>query len=274
MKKRSFRIVPILLALAFVAWQYFGSEKFVNPETGQVARVALSESQEQRLGLQSYQQVLSESKVIPSGPQADLVRRVASRLAPVTGDAARKFDWSVSLVDNPQINAFCLPGGKIVVYTGILRVTQNEAGLAAVMGHEMAHATARHGSQRMLQSKLMQTAAVGASISLADMEPQQRQATMAVLTGAAQYGAILPFSRGHELEADRIGLRYMARAGYDPREAVEFWKRMAQVGGQKPAEFASTHPADGNRVAQLQKLMPEALAEYEKATGKRLPDLN
>lgn len=274
MKKRSFRIVPILLALAVVAWQYFGSEKFTNPETGQVARVALSESQEQRLGLQTYQQVLSESKVIPSGPQAELVRRVAGRLAAVTGDAARKFQWSVSLVDNPQINAFCLPGGKIVIYTGILKVTQTEAGLAAVMGHEMAHATARHGSQRMLQSKLMQTAAVGANFSLAEMEPQQRAATMAVLTGAAQYGAILPFSRGHELEADHIGLLYMARAGYDPREAVEFWKRMGQVGGQKPPEFASTHPSDGSRVAQLQKLLPEALTEYEKATGKRLRELN
>ncbi|HEY5891591.1 MAG TPA: M48 family metallopeptidase [Chthoniobacterales bacterium] len=266
--KRSIRIIPILIALLVVAWQYFSSEKFVNPETGESHRGALSEAQEDRLGLQSYQQVLSEERVIPSGPQVDMVRQVAQRLAGATGDASKKFQWAVSVVDSQQVNAFCLPGGKIVVYTGILPVAQTPAGLATVMGHEMAHATSRHGSQRLLQSQLMQTAMTGAQFSMADLDYQSQRTLISLLGGAAQYGAILPFSRNHELEADHIGLVYMARAGYDPREAIEFWKRMAQAsGGQQPPEFASTHPSNYNRIQQLQSYMPEALKIYEQSKG-------
>lgn len=149
--KRRIHYLPIFLALAFIAWKYFSSEKFINPETGESHRVGMSETQEQRLGLQSYQQVLSEEQVLRSGPEVDLVKRVAGRLAAATGDAAKNFEWAVSVVRSEQANAFCLPGGKIVVYTGILPLTQGEAGLATVMGHEMAHATSRHGSQRVLQ---------------------------------------------------------------------------------------------------------------------------
>jgi predicted Zn-dependent protease len=141
-------IMPLLIAGLVMLGQYMRSQKFVNPETGRAARVALSSEQEEALGFQSYQEVLSQSQVVSRGAEHDLVVRVASRLEPVTGDAARNFKWDVSVVQSPQVNAFCLPGGKIVVYTGILPYTQTEAGLAAVLGHEMAHAVARHGSPK------------------------------------------------------------------------------------------------------------------------------
>ncbi len=268
MQPRKIHLIPIVLAIAFIAFKYFSAEKFINPETGEAHRVGMSETQEGRLGLQSYQQVLSEEHVVNSGPEVDLVKRVASRLAGATGDAAKNFEWAVSVVQSDQVNAFCLPGGKIVVYTGILPVAEGEAGLATVMGHEMAHATSRHGSQRMLQSQLMQAGMMGAQMSVSDLDYNQQRTVIALLGGAAQYGAILPFSRGHETEADRLGLTYMARAGYDPREAIEFWKRMSKGGGQKPPEFASTHPSDGSRIANLERLMPEAVKIYE-ASRKR-----
>jgi metalloendopeptidase OMA1, mitochondrial len=262
MRRRKFILFPIVIAAAVALFQYFGAEKFKNPETGRTTRVALSSDQEEQLGLQSYREVLSQSEVVRSGPEYDMVVRVAERLAGATGDAAKDFKWQVSLIRNPQVNAFCLPGGKIAVFTGILPYAKNEHGLAAVMGHEMAHAVARHGSQRLLRSSLTQTLITGASFSMSDMDYQQRQAVMAALGAGAQYGVLLPFSRDHEIEADQIGLLYMARAGYDPRESITFWKRMSEAGGQQPPEFASTHPSHGTRIQQLEQFMPKALAEY------------
>jgi predicted Zn-dependent protease len=177
--RRSWKIYPLIIAAIVIAFQFFNSEKFVNPETGRKTHVALSTDQEKALGLQSYQEVLSQADVINSGPEYDQVVRVARRLAGATGEAGKKFDWEVSVVRSSQANAFCLPGGKIVVYTGILPITKTDAGLAAVMGHEMAHATSRHGSQRVFQSQLAQTAMMGASFSLSDMDPQKRQTLMA-----------------------------------------------------------------------------------------------
>jgi predicted Zn-dependent protease len=265
-RRKGLMIAPLLIAGLVMLGQFFRSEKVVNPETGRAARVALSSQQEERLGLQSYQEVISQSRVITSGPEHDLVARVASKLAPATGEAAKDFKWEVSVVDSPQINAFCLPGGKIVVYTGILPYTQTEAGLAAVLGHEMAHAVARHGSQRLLRSSLTQTFMMGAtaSLSMSDMDYNQKRAAMAALGAGAQYGVLLPFSREHETEADEMGLLYMARAGYDPREAITFWERMSQAGGAQPPEFASTHPSNSSRIRDLQDFMPKALAEYER----------
>jgi predicted Zn-dependent protease len=265
-RRRGLVIAPLFIAVLVMVGQYFSSQKVVNPETGRAARVALSSEQEETLGLQSYQEVLSQSRVIESGPQFDLVRRVAQKLAPVTGEAAKDFKWAVSVVDSEQANAFCLPGGKIVVYTGILPYTETEAGLAAVMGHEMAHAVARHGSQRLLRSSLAQTLMMGASasLSMSDMDYQQRRAAMAALGAGAQYGVLLPFSREHETEADKMGLLYMARAGYDPREAITFWERMAKAGGAQPPEFASTHPSNESRIRDIEAFMPKALAEYGK----------
>ena len=265
MNRRHLTVFPILIALVFAAYQYFGAEKAVNPETGRKARVALSTEQEAALGVQSYREVLSQSDTITSGPEYAMVDRVARRLAVAVGDDARNFQWQVTLIRNDQANAFCLPGGKIAVYTGILPYTQNEAALAAVMGHEMGHAIARHGSQRMLQNNLTQTILAGAQYSFTDMDPRQRVAVMAALGVGAQYGVLLPFSREHETEADEMGLIYMARAGYDPREAVKFWERMSSAGGSQPPQFMSTHPAHATRIQHLEALMPKAEAEYSKS---------
>jgi metalloendopeptidase OMA1, mitochondrial len=262
------RVVPIAIALVVVMFQFLSSEKAVN-EAGRSARYALNPEQEEALGLQSYQRVLSEVQTVSSGPEYELVKRVAQRLSAATGDAANKFDWKVSVVRSSQVNAFCLPGGKIVVYTGILPVAKSEAGLATVMGHEMAHATLRHGSERLLQQKATQTIMTGVQGSVGDRSYEQQRAVMGALGAGAQYGVLLPFSRDHESEADAVGLRYMARAGYDPREAIEFWKRMSRVssGGEKQPEFMSTHPSDATRIENLERLMPEALQQYQKAGG-------
>ena len=152
MRRSAIRLLPIAIAILFAGYQYFSADKFTN-EAGRTTRAALSPEQEQVLGLQSYQQVLSQVQTVNSGPEYEMVRKVAARLAKATGSASKGFDWQVSLVRSPQINAFCLPGGKIVVYTGILPVAKNEAGLATVMGHEMAHATSRHGSGRARNSE-------------------------------------------------------------------------------------------------------------------------
>src|SRR5215475_858322 len=267
-RRRRLILWPLAIAAAFAAFQYFSSQKYVNPETGRAAHVALSEGQEAALGLQSYQDVLSQSQVVNSGPQVELVRKVMNRLEAATGTAGKNMDWQVSVVDSPQANAFCLPGGKMVVYTGILPVARSEAGLATVLGHEMAHATSRHGSQRLLQSEVSNTLLTGAnaSVALGDMDMRQKMAVMAAVGAGAKYGVILPFSRNHESEADEISLFYMARAGYDPHEAIKFWERMEQnSNGPQTPEYLSTHPSHGTRIQRLNEHMPRAEEEYNKA---------
>jgi predicted Zn-dependent protease len=238
MERRHIKWIPLLLAGLFFAYQYFSSEKFVNPETGRKSHVAMSTQEEALLGLQSYQQVLAQSESIDSGPELEMVKRVASRLATATGNAGADFDWQVSLIRSPQVNAFCLPGGKIVVYTGILPVQQN----------------------------LAQTALTGVAISLSDMDYDKQRAVMGALGVGTQFGVLMPFSRKHESEADEIGLLYMARAGYDPRESIRFWQRMENAGGAQPPEFLSSHPSHGTRIQQLEAEMPKALEEYSKSS--------
>ena len=268
MERRHIKWVPLVLAALFFAYQYFSSEKFVNPETGRKSHVGLSVQEEAALGLQSYQQILSQAPTMSSGPEVDLVQRVVQRLVGSTRDAGKDFDWRVSVVQSPQVNAFCLPGGKMVVFTGILPIANNDASLATVLGHEMAHATSRHGAQRMLQQNLTQTALVGIAGSLSDMDYEKQRAVMGALGAGAQYGVLMPFSRKHESEADHIGLIYMARAGYDPRESIGFWRRMDEAGRVQPPEFLSDHPSHGTRIQQLESWMPEALKEYQ-SSGTR-----
>src|SRR3569623_1378986 len=160
-RRTTLKLAPLAIAAVIILFQFLCAERFTNPETGRTERVALSHDQEQALGEQAYQEVLSTSDVVESGKQAETVRKVASKIAAHTGDAAKDFQWETSLVNSPQINAFCLHGGKIVVYTGILAVAQDEAGLATVIGHEVAHAVARHGAQRVFQNSLLQTALAG-----------------------------------------------------------------------------------------------------------------
>lgn len=265
MERRHIKWLPLVIAGIFFAYQYFSSEKFVNPETGRKSHVGMSVQQESALGFQSYRQVLAQSQTIDSGPELEMVKRLAGRLASATGQAGSNFDWQVSLIRDPKVNAFCLPGGKIVVYTGIIPVAQSEAALATVLGHEMAHATSRHGAQRVLQQNLAQTAMTGVAASLSDMDYDKQRAVMGALGAGAKFGVLMPFSRKHESEADHIGLIYMARAGYDPRESIRFWGRMESAGASQPPEFLSTHPSHGTRIQQLETLMPKALEEYNRA---------
>jgi len=264
------KLAPLIIAGVVILFQFLSADRFTNPETGRVQRVSMSTDQEETLGLQAFQEVLASSDVVESGPAAEAVRRVSSRIAAQTGSAASSFKWQVSVVNSEQVNAFCLPGGKIVVYTGILPVAKTEAGLATVIGHEVAHAVARHGAQRVFQNSLVQTALIGASFSLSDMDFRQRQTIMGLLGAGATYGVMLPFGRDHEVEADQMGLLYMARAGYDPREAIPFWERMGQAAGNgQPPEFMSTHPSHGTRIQNLQAFMSRAIEEYEKSKGQQ-----
>lgn len=256
-RRRRFLWAPIFIALLAIAYQYLSSEQYTNPETGRTARVALSPSQEATLGLQGFREVLSQSRVVSSGPEVAMVNRVAQRLIAVVDTGQQRFNWDVRVLESDQANAFCLPGGKIAVYTGILPIAATDDGLAAVMGHEIAHATARHGAQRLLQQQMTQTALMGVDASTAQMDTQERRNILGLLGAGVQFGVVLPFSRDDENEADEIGLRYLLRAGYDPEAAVAFWQRMEQAGGAHPPEWASTHPANESRISNLKRLIQE-----------------
>jgi len=177
-------------------------------------------------------------------------------------DRLKGYDWEVNLVQDNQINAWCMPGGKIVVYTGLLPVTKNEDALAAVMGHEVCHALLQHGNQRMSQALIQQLGGVALSVALADKPQETRNLFLAAYGVGTQVGVMLPFSRSHELDADRWGLIMSAMAGYDPREAIGLWERMEKAGGGKAPEFLNTHPSEGRRIERLQRIMPEAMEYY------------
>jgi predicted Zn-dependent protease len=254
-----------------------------NPYTGRHQLVMVPESYEQKLGAQSYAQVVQDPKNhISNDPrEVEPVRRVADRIIEAAkqskyADTAKKFQWEVSVIkDDKTANAFALPGGKIAVYTGIFPFAKTEAGLAAVLGHEVTHALARHGAERMSQGVLAQVGLEAAAIAMAaeQINPLTTQAAMAALGAGTQVGVLLPFSRKHESEADYVGILLAADAGYDPREAIALWQRMESSGGKQPAEFLSTHPSHGTRVKQLEEWMPEALQHYDKSPHAPNADL-
>ena len=191
-----------------------------------------------------------------------MVQRVGERIAAVADDPG--FAWEFTLVNSAEKNAWCLPGGKVAVYTGILEITQDEDGLAAVMAHEIAHAIAQHGAERMFQQQLTQIGLTAVSTTLGGLSPQAQGAVMALFGAGAQFGVLLPFSRDMESEADHIGLIYMARAGYNPEAAIGLWERMAaDREGPEVPEYTSTHPSDEARIRDLRKWLPEAMKEYE-----------
>jgi predicted Zn-dependent protease len=273
------RFLPIVLALLAA-----GVMVIRGCDQGPFGRhriVGLSPAEETRLGVQAFQQVLSQSEIVSGGPVADAVQRVARRLADAAsrpdvlkalGIAPRQFEWEFRLVRSNQVNAFCLPGGKVVVYTGILPVAETEAGLATVLGHEIGHALARHSAERMAQEQLVRLGQVAVAGSIGDLSPDQQRQVMAVLGAGSQVGVLLPFSRKHESEADHIGLILMAAAGYDPREAPRFWERMQRAGSGRNPEFLSTHPSPEHRTRDLQGWLNEAMPVYErspKADGSR-----
>jgi predicted Zn-dependent protease len=251
-----------------------------NALTGKKQLTLLPESELQTMATTEYQQFLSTNKVVTTtnNRDAEMVKRVGQRIVKAVenyyaekgmSDKLTGFKWETNLVDDKAVNAWCMPGGKIVVYTGILPVTQNEAALAAVMGHEVSHALLQHGNQRMSQGLLASVGQVALAVAVAN-KPQETQNLFLGAYGAgAQVGILLPFSRKHELEADRYGLLFTAMAGYNPQEAIGLWERMEKLSnGQKPPEFLSTHPAEGRRIEQLQKYMPEALQYYKPQGGK------
>jgi len=252
------RQVPLLLSLLLL------SGCLTVPETGRRQVMLISTSQEMQLGLSAFQQMKKETPVSRDPAVNAMVQRVGRRIAAVAELPGAQ--WEFVVFDSKQANAFCLPGGKVGIYTGILPITKDEAGLATVIGHEIAHAVARHGAERVSEGILLQTGGglLGASLSSAD--PRTQVLVMTAYGIGAKVGRELPHSRGQESEADHIGLIYMARAGYDPEAAVGFWQRFAdhsrsQGGGGTPA-FLRTHPLDTVRIQQIQQWLPEAKANF------------
>lgn len=235
-----------------------------NPETGKKSFILISEREEMQLGEQAYQQVLSQNHLSNQKSWNQVLQRVGKRIS----EAAHKpeFKWEFKLIDSPEKNAFCLPGGKVAVYTGIIPILKNEAGLAAVIGHEVAHATLRHGGQRLTANLGTELGVLVLGQILTGKDNHNRQLILAALGIGAQVGVILPFSRSNEAEADEIGLRYMARAGYDPDEAPLVWERFGAAENSNPPEFLSTHPSSKSRQEELKKQVPSVLPLYKKSS--------
>lgn len=244
-----------------------------NPFTGKSTMAFVSNDQLFPAAFAQYNQVLSENKVVTGTKDAEMITRVGQRIA----IAAERwlnangyqgylddYKWEYKLIESEQVNAWCMPGGKIAFYTGILPIAQNETGVAAIMGHEVAHALANHGQQRMSAAYIQQGLAVAGNVALSD-DQQALDIFNQSYGVASNVAGMLPFSRSHETEADKIGLYLMAVAGYNPDEASELWKRMkANSGGQAPPEFLSTHPSNDSRIQNLQALSPKAKEEAKK----------
>ncbi|OGR81755.1 MAG: hypothetical protein A2X32_09740 [Elusimicrobia bacterium GWC2_64_44] len=221
----------------------------------------ISAAEEDKLGLQAWQEILSKAKLSEDAQASALVERVGRRIADASAQPG--YDWQFKLIDEPgTVNAFCLPGGRVAVYSGILPVTENEAGLAVVMAHEVAHALAHHGAERMSQGGLVRLGGAALQAGMAGKDPAAQKQVLNAFGLGTSVGVLLPFSRSHEAEADRIGLILMAKAGYDPRAAAPFWRRMKAGGGAKPPELLSTHPSDEKRIKRIEAALPEALKHY------------
>jgi predicted Zn-dependent protease len=239
----------------------------------------VGENQLQEMAQTEYRSFLSQNKVVSTSQSkdAEMVRRVGSKIASSVTNYYRGkglaselegYQWEYNLVNDPAVNAWCMPGGKIVVYTGLLPVTQNEAALAVVIGHEIAHAIAKHGSERMSQGLIQQLGGVALAVAVSNRPAETQNVFMQAYGVGSNVLGVLPHSRKQELEADKLGLIYTALAGYNPREAIPLWQRMAAMGnGQRPPEFLSTHPAEQTRIDRLNQQMPEAL-KYYKPAGK------
>ena len=224
---------------------------------------------------EQYSAFLSSNKLSTDRENTELVKRVGTRIQSAVeryfrtenlSNQLNGYDWRFNLIENKDANAWAMPGGRVVVYTGLLPITQTEAGLAVVMGHEIAHAVAEHGSERMSQQLLAQFGGMALSEALSKNPQKTQQIWMTAFGLGAQYGALLPFGRLQENEADHLGLIFMAMAGYNPNEALTFWKRMSEGKSGSPPEFMSTHPSDATRIAKIGQEMPEAMKYYRAST--------
>ena len=270
------RFIILLLFAGYAAYYWF-SNRTEDPYTGEKVLIdsSISIDEEKAMGLQAYEDILSKERPVdPNSQVARQVREIAKRLIAKVPEveaalaaengkqpnrAWQSFEWDVNVIQSDQANAFCLPGGKMAVYTGLLPVAQNADAVAVVMGHEIAHALLRHGAQRMSQQKLGQLGQMAGAMS--GMDPQSQQ----MMQAAMGYGYLLPYARKHETEADAVGLMLAAAACFDPQSSVPLWERMSQAsGGQAPPEFSSTHPNPGTRIQNLQALMPKAMAYRQK----------
>ena len=273
-RRRGFnpRLLILVLFAGYAAYYYF-SNRSVDPLTGQTVMIdkSISPEDEKAMGLQAFEEIKQqEQPVDPNSQIAQQVRGIAQRLIAripqVTDDLAaehglqanhieKSFDWDVAVLNSQQVNAFCLPGGKMAVYTGLVPVAQNADAMAVVMGHEISHALLRHGAQRMSREKLEKLGQMAGAASGMD------QGTMQSVMQAYGYGSALPYARSQESQADELGLMLAAAACFNPQEAIPLWQRMDQnSGGNSPPEFASTHPSAGTRMQHLQELMPKAMA--------------
>jgi predicted Zn-dependent protease len=244
------------------------------PVTGRQQLSLVSGADMLAMSNQQYSDFLKSNNIVSAGDsRTALVKKVGRNIQSAVEQYFRQknlslsgYGWEFNLVEHKDANAWCMPGGKVMVYTGILPVTNNEIGLAVVMGHEIAHAVAEHGDERMSQGLLAQLGGAALSSALSEKPQQTQQLWMTVFGVGVTYGALLPFSRVQENEADHLGLIFMAMAGYDPNEALSFWQRMAQQNkGQGPPEFMSTHPSDESRIARIRAELPEALRYYKKS---------
>lgn len=237
------------------------------PITGRKQMLLLPEDKEVALGASAYQETVAKETPSTNPQYIAMVQRVGQRIAAASDRS--DYQWEFKVIASPQQNAFCLPGGKVAVYEGILPICESESGLAVVMSHEIAHALARHGGERISQGYAVEAARQAMSYATQTQDQQRQEMIMKAYGAASQYGVILPYSRKHESEADHIGLMLMAKAGYDPTEAPRFWQRFAAVNaGKQPMEFFSTHPSDANRAANLLTLLPEAQQLYAVAPEK------
>ena len=245
------RLAPALLALVGCA---------TAPITGRRQLLLLSEGEETSLGLQSYQEVLTKEKLSTDPAANALVQQVGARIAAATG---KDYQWEFKVVDKPDtVNAFCLPGGKVVVYTGLLPVAKDADGLATVIGHEVSHAIARHGGERVSEGMLTNLGVEAVTASMGMKDPNTVQMVSGLLGAGIQVGVLLPFSRDQESEADHMGLVYMAKAGFQPDAALAFWKRMQDASQGAPPQILSDHPSDANRIGQIEGWLPEARAAF------------
>jgi predicted Zn-dependent protease len=259
-------ILALLLAVVLLACSTV-------PITGRKQLSLIPQSEMLSMSYQEYGTFLKENKISTDRQGTALVKKVGGNIQKAVetyfaqhnmSDALKEYRWEFNLVESKEVNAWCMPGGKVVVYTGILPVTKDETGLAVVLGHEIAHAVAEHGNERMSQGLLQQFGGVALSAALADKPAETRNLWMQAYGVGSQVGVMLPFSRSEESEADHLGLVFMAMAGYDPSKAIDFWQRMSQGAGEKPPELLSTHPSDATRIQQIKENLPEAMKYYKK----------
>lgn len=269
------RLSQIVAVLLVAGGSFFFATCSTVPITGRKQLSIIPSSQMLSMSYSQYGDFLKANKLSQDKEATAMIKRVGARIqGAVEQYFAEKglsqelegYAWEFNLVEDKQVNAWCMPGGKVVFYTGILPITKTEAGVAVVMGHEVAHAVAEHGNERVSQGLLAQLGGMALQEALSNKPQQTQQIWMTAFGLGAQFGILLPFSRTQESEADRLGLIFMAMAGYDPGEAVHFWERMAAAkGGQAPPEFMSTHPSDETRIADIKKHMPEAMRYYRPA---------